>query len=183
MENKNLIWKSSVQKAFYGLLAFTLLSGFLGSLIDFLADEPIPTIVSILALVGYVYYFLGVKGMKASAQGSVMEQGTANLYSGTLLALIGAIVDVVPLLGWVAAIIKIIGFFKMMSGFNSLRNVATNPLAAKGAKQLWTMMILTIVATVLGLIPLAGDIIEMLISIPALILTFLGWKNFSNSEL
>lgn len=183
MENNNLIWKSSVQKAFYGLLAYTLLSGILYTIIDMVADQPLPIIVSILALVGYIYYFLGVKGMKASAVGSVMEKGAASLYTGTLLALIGAVVDVVPLMGWIATIIKVIGFFIMMSGFNNLRKVATNPLAAKGAKQLWIMMILTIVALILGLIPVLGDIVVLLISIATAILTFLGWKNFSNSEL
>ena len=198
MENKSLLWKSSVNKAFYGYLAYTLLGGVVGAIVSLAsgaagvaslvsggsgASLAGPIIVSILALAGYVYYYLGIKGMRDSAVDTQMAEGTANVYKGAMLGLVGVIVKIIPVIGFVGTIISIIGFIYMMMGFNKLRKLSLTGLAAKGAQQLWLMMVLTIVGAVLGFIPLAGSVLKMICSLAVLFYTFFGWKNFSNSEL
>ncbi len=198
MENKSQLWKASVNKAYYGFLTYTLLGGVVGAIVSLVSGAAGiaslvsgggggalagPIIVGILALAGYVYYFLGIKGMKESAAETVLGQGTAQLYKGALLGLIGAGVALIPFIGFIGAILKIVGFVFMMMGFNVIRKIALNEQAAKGAQQLWIMMILSLVAVAINIIPLVGAVISMLINIAVLVFAFLGWRNFSNSEL
>lgn len=195
---KNQMWKESVNKAFYGFLTYTLLSGIVGGIVAMTAGAAGvasilngggggallgPVIVGILALAGYVYYFLGIKGMKESAVGTSMEEGTAKLYTGALVCLVGAIVSIIPGIKFIGGIVDIVGFVLMMIAFNKLRQLSLSPLAAKGAQQLWLMMVLSLVSAVLGIIPVVGNILSTILSLVILVLSFLGWKNFSNSEL
>lgn len=198
MEQKKLLWKESVNKAFYGFLGQTLLGGIIGGIVSLVSGAAgvasllsgggggalmIPIIVGILALVAYAYYFLGIKGMKTASVGNVIEPGTSQLYTGALCGLIGALVGIIPLLGWAGGILEIISFVLMFLGFGKIRDLATNPNAAAGAKQLWLAMLLGLIGAVISFIPFIGGIISMIISIVVLVFGFLGWKNISNSQL
>lgn len=195
---RSQIWKASVTKAFYGFLAYKLLGGVVGAIVGLASGAAGvasiingggggallgPILVGILALAGYVYYFLGIKGMKESAAATLMGDGTAKVYKGALLGLVGTLIGIIPLLGFIGTILEIIGFVFMMMGFNSLRQLSLNELAAKGAHQLWLMMVLSVVSAVVGIIPLVGNILSLILSIVILALAFLGWRNFANSSL
>lgn len=195
---RSQIWKSSVTKAFYGFLAYKLLGGVVGAIVGLASGAAGvasiingggggallgPILVGILALAGYVYYFLGIKGMKESAETTLMGDGTAKVYKGALLGLVGTLIGIIPLLGFIGTILEIIGFVFMMTGFNSLRQLSLNELAAKGAHQLWLMMVLSVVSAVVSIIPLVGNILSLILSIVILALAFLGWRNFANSSL
>lgn len=199
----NNLWKTSVNKAFYGFLAYTLLSGIIASIASWAdsassiasfasgkADVSLfdfSTIVNILAIVGFVYYFLGIKGMRDSAASTPLAEGTAQMYTGTLIGLIGTIVSIIPFLGFIGAIVSLVGFVFMMLGVSKIKKLKElNALAAKGAGQLFIMMILQIVSFVIDIImiiPFLGEVICFILSIVIFIYAFLGWKNFSNSEL
>ncbi|MBO5845978.1 MAG: hypothetical protein J6Q71_00480 [Bacteroidales bacterium] len=195
---KSQIWKASVSKAFYGFLAYKLLGGVVGAIVGLASGAAGvasiingggggallgPVLVGILALAGYVYYFLGIKGMKESAAETPMGDGTAKVYKGAMLGLVGTLIGIIPLLGFIGTILEIIGFVFMMMGFNSLRQLSLNELAAKGAHQLWLMMVLSVVSAVVSIIPLVGNILSLILSIVILALAFLGWRNFANSSL
>lgn len=195
---RSQIWKASVSKAFYGFLAYKLLGGVVGAIVGLASGAAGvasiingggggallgPVLVGILALAGYVYYFLGIKGMKESAAETPMGDGTAKVYKGALLGLVGTLIGIIPLLGFIGTILEIIGFVFMMMGFNSLRQLSLNELAAKGAHQLWLMMVLSVVSAVVSIIPLVGNILSLILSIVILALAFLGWRNFANSSL
>ena len=195
---RSQIWKSSVTKAFYGFLAYKLLGGVVGAIVGLASGAAGvasiingggggallgPVLVGILALAGYVYYFLGIKGMKESAETTLMGDGTAKVYKGALLGLVGTLIGIIPLLGFIGTILEIVGFVFMMMGFNSLRQLSLNELAAKGAHQLWLMMVLSVVSAVVSIIPLVGNILSLILSIVILALAFLGWRNFANSSL
>ena len=195
---KSQIWKASVSKAFYGFLAYKLLGGVVGAIVGLVSGAAGvasiingggggallgPVLVGILALAGYVYYFLGIKGMKESAAETPMGDGTAKVYKGALLGLVGTLIGIIPLLGFIGTILEIVGFVFMMMGFNSLRQLSLNELAAKGAHQLWLMMVLSVVSAVVSIIPLVGNILSLILSIVILALAFLGWRNFANSSL
>lgn len=195
---KSQIWKASVTKAFYGFLAYKLLGGVVGAIVGLVSGAAGvasiingggggallgPVLVGILALAGYVYYFLGIKGMKESAAETPMGDGTAKVYKGAMLGLVGTLIGIIPLLGFIGTILEIVGFVFMMMGFNSLRQLSLNELAAKGAHQLWLMMVLSVVSAVVSIIPLVGNILSLILSIVILALAFLGWRNFANSSL
>ena len=195
---RSQIWKASVTKAFYGFLAYKLLGGVVGAIVGLASGAAGvasiingggggallgPILVGILALAGYVYYFLGIKGMKESAAETPMGDGTAKVYKGAMLGLVGTLIGIIPLLGFIGTILEIIGFVFMMMGFNSLRQLSLNELAAKGAHQLWLMMVLSVVSAVVSIIPLVGNILSLILSIVILALAFLGWRNFANSSL
>lgn len=195
--SNSALWKESVNKAFYGYLGYTLLSGIVGAIVG-MADtasavaslangggggSSLGLICDILALAALVYYFLGIKGMKESAVGTVLAEGTANLYTGALLGVIGALVGIIPLIGMVGGLVEIVGWVFMFLGFGKIRKTNLSGLAAKGAQQLWLMMLLTLIGAVIGLIPLIGTVIGLILSIVVLVLAFLGWKNFSNSTI
>lgn len=194
MENKAELWKASVNKAFYGFLTYTLLTGVVGAIIALVSGAAAlaslasgegaggflgPIIVGILGLLGYIYYFLGIKGMRDSTVGTQMEDGTAKIYRGALFGLVGTILDIIPFLGIVGLIFNIIGFVFMMQGFGILRKLPIDELAAKGAQQLWTMMLVSLIGIVLAFIPFLG----IICSVVVLVYAFMGWRNFSNSEL
>lgn len=191
------LWKESVNKAFYGYVGYALLSGVIGSIAG-MADtassvssmmngggggSSMGLICDILALVAFVYYFLGIKGMKEAALNTEIAEGTANLYTGALLGVIGALVSIIPLIGIVGDLAEIVGWVYMLMGFGKIRKTNLSGLAAKGAQQLWLMMLLSLIGAVIGLIPLIGGVIALILSIIALVYAFLGWKNFSNSTI
>ena len=112
---RSQIWKASVTKAFYGFLAYKLLGGVVGAIVGLVSGAAGvasiingggggallgPILVGILALAGYVYYFLGIKGMKESAETTLMGDGTAKVYKGALLGLVGTLIAIIPLLGF-----------------------------------------------------------------------------------
>lgn len=192
------LWKESVNKAFYGYLGYTLLSGIVGTIIGMIGAASavaslanggggggmiMGIICEILALVAFIYYFIGIKGMKEAAVGTEIAEGTANLYTGALLGVIGTLVGLIPLLGLIGGLVSIVGWVFMLLGFGKIRKTNLSGLAAKGAQQLWLMMLLTLIGAVISLIPLIGAVIGLLISIAVLVLAFLGWKNFSNSTI
>lgn len=194
----NALWVESVKKAFYGYVGYVLLSGIIGSIAGLASTASsvvsmargggdsglgLDTICSILAVVAFVYYFLGIKGMKEAAVGTELAEGTANLYTGALLGVIGAVVGIIPLVGLVGGIIEIVAWVYMLLGFGKIRKTSLSEAAAKGAQQLWLMMLLTLIGAVIGLIPVLGTVIALILSIVALVYAFLGWKNFANSTI
>lgn len=181
--SNSVLWTESVNKAFYGYLGYTLLGGIVGTIVGLVGGFTMGIICDILALVAFVYYFLGIKGMKQASAGTTMAEGTANLYTGALLGLIAALIGIIPLVGMIGGLIGIVGWVFMLLGFGKIRKTNLSGLAAKGAQQLWLMMLLTLIGAVIGLIPLVGAVIGLIISIVVLILAFLGWKNFSNSTI
>ena len=72
----------------------------------------------------------------------------------------------------------------MLVGFYRMRNSISLPeLAKSGAFILFIGMILDIVGSLLGFIPIAGPVVEAIISLAVFVLAFMGWKRISDSEI
>lgn len=98
-----------------------------------------------------------------------------------LLTIIGVLVGLIPFLGFVAGILAIIASILLIIGYAGLKNSTTLPeLARKGGKSLFIGAILSIVAAVVGFLPLLGWL-ATIISIIAWLLYILGWKDIANS--
>lgn len=188
LEQKQILWKEAVKKAFWGYLAATLFGGFLGGIFGliFAWTIVVPLIFGIFALAGYVFYFLGIMGMKNTALGSSWGKATGNLFIGAILGLVALVIDFIPLMGWLSSIASIVGFVFSFMAFNELRKTSDDAELAGGSQLLWICAIVGIVAgafsIIIGWIPIVGGVFAILFSIADFILAFLGWKKISNSN-
>ena len=195
MENTNLLWRSSVKKAFCGFVALSICRALsmLCSLMLLVgvytgADMGMASVVfilSILSLVAVVFYFFGVGGMKKCAAGSLVYDGIAKLYKGSVCLFVSNIVSILmtclrflPLISLLATILALVGFFLTYKGFSSMAKLRLNDHAKKGAKQLSLMAVLSIVVCVSGVVPVVGVVIGLLLSIVIVVYAFWGWRNF-----
>ena len=131
---------------------------------------------------GYVLTFLGLSGFKNILK-TEDAASISKIRTAFVLALVGAAVSFIPLMGWVGGILNIIAFILMLMGYSALKKSATFPeLARKGASLLFVAVILLIVGAILDFIPVAGGVLNGIFSIIAYIMTLLGWKKIVNAE-
>jgi len=179
------IWKDGVKKAYYGFLGFT----FLDILAAIFSIIPVigwilNIVVAILIIICYVYFLIGLKGMRSSLVNLDDAAAVNNIYTGSIIGIVGAIVFAIPLISFVGGILSIIAYVMMLLGYNKMRNsVSLPPLAKSGAFLLFIAMIVELIAGILGFIPFAGAIIGAIGSVAVFILGLMGWKKISDSEL
>lgn len=106
-----------------------------------------------------------------------------SIRTATILMIIGAVVACIPFIGIVGGILNLVGWIMLLIAYSNLKNSVTFPEGARnGMSKLFTAMILGIVGWVLGLIPLIGGILAMILEIVAFFIILSGWKSVSLSE-
>lgn len=130
---------------------------------------------SLTAIFGLILFFMGLKKL----QEGVDEAGkgaTKMLIISAILGIVGLVFDIIPLLGIIASIIFIVAFVFELIGFLRLKTSDSIGEAGKGGVKLLVIaMILAIVQSVLGILPLVGGIIGTVISLVTIVLVFFGW--------
>ena len=191
------LWKSSTKNIYIGVLLYYLcdilvdilglvnsansLASFMGGGSSNGSGDIFEYIVKGAVFVGAVLIFVGLGKFK-NAVDKADKANVNKLYNALILLFIGSIVDFIPLLGWIAGIMNIIAMILMLTSFSILKKSQTFPtLAKKGASQLHTAMVLSIIAIVVGWIPLIG-VIAIVFSIIALIFIISGWNNINSQE-
>ena len=191
------LWKSSTKNIYIGVLLYYLcdilvdilglvnsansLASFMGGGSSNGSGDIFEYIVKGAVFVGAVLIFVGLGKFK-NAVDKADKANVNKLYNALILLFIGSIVDFIPLLGWIAGIMNIIAMILMLTSFSILKKSQTFPtLAKKGASQLHTAMVLSIIAIVVGWIPLIG-VIALVFSIIALIFIISGWNNINSQE-
>ena len=191
-------WSETTKKIFYGILMYSI-AGILHGILDPISSLEsavsmfsgssggglIGTICYILMaaiIVGYVLTFLGLSGFR-----KILEEEDASsigkVRMAFILAIIAAGVGFIPL-DWVSGILNIIAFILMLLGYSALKKSTTFPeMARKGASTLFIALILLLVGTLIGFIPLVGSIIKGVLSIIAYIMTFVGWKKIAKTQI
>lgn len=200
MEQNSYLWNASCKKAFYGFLAFmlgTIVINFLswialGSTIASIANGSaagvgatgiVMIIVNILVILGYVYFLIGTKGMQRSTPTEADNNSVKPVFIGALLCVIGAGLDLIPLFpGFVIGILSLLGYIFMMIGFNKIKQSQnfSEPVRQGGSK-LFVSMLLAVIASGLGFIPIAGRIIEAILFIIVLVFGIIGWKQIARA--
>ena len=90
--------------------------------------------------------------------------------------MVGLVFDIIPLLGIIAPIIFIAAFVIQLIGFLKLKASATiGEIGKSGITLILIAMVLAILESILGIVPILGAIIGSILSIIALILLFFGW--------
>lgn len=134
------------------------------------------TMTGITALVGLVFYFIGLGKLK-SALDDEGAKGISKLKIAIILGIVAIVFGWIPLLGSiVSGILFIIAFIIEYMGYGCFKKSATIGAGGQeGAGKLCTSMIILLVATIVGLIPGLG-IAESLLSIVSLWFVFQGWQ-------
>jgi len=134
-------------------------------------------LTNVAALVGFVLYWIGLGVLK----GSLDEKGVtgcSKLRIAVILAVIGALVDFIPLLGWLAVVLMILAFIIEFLGYGALASSdVLSERGCKGVKLLRLSMILSVIAWCCYIIPFFGGRIVALVSAVVVFLVFFGWSS------
>lgn len=130
---------------------------------------------SLTAIFGLVLFFIGLKklkdGMDEAGKGAIKF-----LIIATILGVIGLLFDLIPLMGLISSLLFIAAFIVELIGFIKLKASASIGEVGKGGITLLLVaMVLAIVQSIFGLLPLVGGMIGSVFSIIAIILVFFGW--------
>lgn len=130
---------------------------------------------SLAAIFGMILFFMGLSKLKAGID-EAGQAGIKLLIVAAILSIIGFVFDIIPLFGIVASIVLIAAFVVQMVGLFKLKASASiGEVGKSGITLLLVAMILAILESIFGLLPLVGGVIGSILAIAALILVFFGW--------
>lgn len=110
------------------------------------------------------------------AEDEAGQAGVKLLIVAAILSIIGFVFDIIPLFGIVASIVLIAAFVVQLVGLFKLKASASiGEVGKSGITLLLVAMILAILESIFGLLPLVGGVIGSILAIAALILVFFGW--------
>jgi len=173
----------SIAGIFYSIIApISKLGDWLSFFVsDFASLSIFSNILLVAIIIGYFLFLIGLGGLsKVLTSGD--SAAVLRVRNAVLIVLIAQVFGFIPLLGWVGTILSIISFFLMILGYSALKSSTTFPSRARsGASKLFTAMILSLIGSILGFIPLVGGLFEMPLDIIAFILTLSGWAAIKNT--
>lgn len=132
---------------------------------------------TITAIIGFILFFMGLNKLKVSLD-EIGQGGVKLLTIAAILVIVGLVIDLIPLVGGIiAGIIYIVAFIIELLGFLKFKKSKTiGELGAKGVGLIIISMILLIVESVFGILPLPFiGIICSILSIVAMLLLLFGW--------
>lgn len=189
---KTSVWNKRTGQAYAGTIIyviFSLLAPFFAALANisfgfvFFIVAFFLVSMNICALVGYIMFFLGVKGLKENSEGEADGPAFKKIFIAAILMLCAAVLGLYSAPYMVSFMVKsltIAAAVLVLIACISLRKSPTiaafSPAAATGFNKLFIAQIISMVAMQIGLIPMFGGIVGGLINIAALVLLFLGWK-------
>ena len=134
----------------------------------------IADIANVLLVVGFVAFYIRLKDLAALAE-AADAAALERLTKGIVCVIVGEMLDNIPAVGGILGGIAIIlGFILMLLAYNALKKSATFP-NAEGMKTLSLALVLGVVGSIIGLIPLIG-IVGKISGRGAYIMSLLGWK-------
>lgn len=136
------------------------------------------TICNILAIVGYVLFFINIKKFTDAQTTEQDRQSAKNIYLAYLLLILAIVVGFIPVVGGIGALVLIIiSYVKMFSGYKGLRDSATLlPEAKNGAGILYKCTLWVLIGAILNIIPFVGGFLDAVINIVAFFYILSGWK-------
>jgi len=164
-KNWNIQWKKQSAQGAYIILIALVLHTFL------LINETMLT--SIMAIIGLVFYFIGLNKFQSGLD-LIGRSGISKLKIAIILGIVGAVFNLIPLIGGiVATLLAIIAFILEFIGYGALRNSSSvGTEGQNGAGMLRNSMIVLLVA---ALVSFLSDTFAGVITIAALFMIFSGW--------
>lgn len=192
MENINS-YNKTTSLIFKGVLLYTLcgiINGIVGpisslsSAASFLTGNGpgalgiFSTILSVAIILGYVLFVYGINKLKGLVY-QPDQKAVKRILVFVTLQIIAMFFGIFHL-GIVKSIISVVAIIFGLLGYKGMKQSMTLPISAKkGASNLYVAMILSIIGTLLGLIPLAGAVLNGILGTIAFILEILGWKKIA----
>ena len=130
---------------------------------------------SLTAIFGMILFLMGLSKLKSGLD-EAGKGGVKLLFIAAILSVIGFVFDIIPLMGIVASIILMAAFIVELIGFLKLKASANIGEAGKsGITLLLIAMVLAVIVSIFGFVPLLGGIVGSILSLAALVLVFFGW--------
>ena len=128
------------------------------------------------SIFGLILFFIGLSRLKSFLD-EPGQSGISKLIWATIIGVIATLLSFIPLVGTIpAGILNLIAFILQIVGLLKLKNSVTlGEMGAGGVNYLLMAMVLMVIASVLGMVPFAGDYIKSAISFVAFILIPFGW--------
>ncbi len=134
----------------------------------------------VVSIFGLILFFIGLKKLKDGLD-PAGQRAVSMLIIAAIVGFVGLIIDLIPLVGWLAIIILMLAFIIELVGF--LRLKASETIGDKGksgAGLLVISMVLVVIAALFWFIPVVGGIISSILSLAALFLVFYGWQRIQS---
>lgn len=135
----------------------------------------------LLVLFGYLLFYGSLSRFMRLQRSDADREAVGKVRTSYILLLVAVLVDFIPVIGWLAALVlTIIGYAKMLSGYKGMRNSATyTEEARRGAAGLHSATVWLIVGYIIGCIPFCG-FIESLIAFIVFFCILSGWGRIRN---
>ena len=131
------------------------------------------------AIYGFWLFFSNLNPWKQLV-GDEDAKTIGKIYTATILQMVAIVLRIIPFVGLIGGILNFVAWIMLLIAYSNLKNSSTFP-ATEGAGKIFTAMILTLVGTIIAIIPVIG-IIGSIINICAFFMTLKGWKLIASSE-
>lgn len=130
---------------------------------------------TVTTILGFILFFAGLNQLKPFCD-EAGQKGIQLLIKAAITGLVAMFIDFIPLLGILAGIIYIIAFVLQVYGLLELKKSQSIGVeGVAGTSNLITALVFVILGSILGLIPFAGDTINALVSLAALVIIIFAW--------
>lgn len=133
---------------------------------------------TITAIIGFIIFFIGLGQLKSflDEQG---QKGIRLLTISAILGIVALIIHFIPLIGGVfAGILYMAAFVLQLVGLLQLKkSEKLGSQGVNGVNNLLIAMVLMIIGSLISILPFAGETIDSVICLVALLLILFGWLN------
>lgn len=149
--------------------AFLILLALLMHIFNFVNNT---TATSVAAFIGLFLYFKGLSQLKSGMDQAGLEAAD-KLKLAIILSIIAVVLDLIPMMGWLAVIFSVLAFVFEFMGYGRLScSAVVGAEGARGAGMLRNSMIVMVVAAVCSLFL---DALASFVALAALLMAFSGW--------
>lgn len=165
------------QKISYVSITY-ILSGTLISIISGVTDG---IASSLLAIFGFIILFSGYN-MLGREYDTNIKKGASKLRIAAIIGLIGAAIDLIPILGTVSYVFYIISFVYQIFGMMDIRKSEVLTEEGKtGVSLIFFAMALAIITGLFNFIPFVGGTVAQFVAYTSIMLMFYGWVKIQKS--
>ena len=155
-----------------------ILAGTLISIISGVTDGIASTILSIF---GFIVLFSGYNMLGREQDGNI-QKGASKLRIAAIIGLIGAAIDLIPILGTVSYVFYIISFVYQIFGMLDIRKSEILGTEGKaGVTFVFVAMALAILTGLLNFIPFVGGTSSQFVAYSSIAFMFYGWVKIQKS--
>lgn len=137
----------------------------------------------IVAVLGFIWFFVSLTNFVSLQRDAADVKTIKNIRNAYLVSVLGALLTVIPAVGGFLNIAcSIIALVMLIMGYNAYSQSAVLPsLAKSGALMLRNAVIISLVGSVIDLIPAVGGVLMFVCSVVAIIMLFMGWNRIANN--